>query len=167
MALTSGFKVVVLPVLMLAATTSAAAQETTVGTLNANLGVMARLSFSSSSLSFPDADPDALPQVPASPGSVTVTAKARATPQATVLLTVAAGDDLRSGMTTIPVDNLTWTATGDGFVGGTVSRVAEQVVASWTGSGIRTGTQEYFFRNLWTHPSGTYTVTLVYTLTAP
>ena len=41
-----------------------------------------------------------------------------------------------------------------------------QVVGSWIGSGIRSGTQSFFFRNLWTHATGTYTVTLVYTLSA-
>ena len=40
-------------------------------------------------------------------------------------------------------------------------------VATWTGSGLHNGSQQYFFRNLWTHPTGTYTTTLVYTLSAP
>lgn len=151
---------------LLIAGSAVRAQETAVGTLNANFGTIARLSLSSSSLAFPDADPDSVPQVPAAT-SVTVTAKARATRLATVSLTVLANDDLRSGVTTIPVQHLTWTASGGGFVPGTVSRAAAQTLASWTGSGVRTGTQDYFFRNLWTHPTGTYTVTIVYTLTAP
>jgi hypothetical protein len=39
-------------------------------------------------------------------------------------------------------------------------------VATWVGSGVHTGTQTFRFQNLWTHPTGTYTVTLVYTLSA-
>lgn len=141
--------------------------QTATAVLSANLGGRAKLAFSSNGLSFPGADPDTLPQVAAISGPVTVTAKARASRGGTVLLTVQATDDLRSGVVTIPVDALTWTATGAGFVGGTVSRTAQQTVGSWTGSGSRTGTQQFLFRNLWTYSTGTYTVTLQYTLSAP
>ena len=41
-----------------------------------------------------------------------------------------------------------------------------QTVASWTGSGVRTGTQTFLFRNLWTYSIGTYTVTMIFTLSA-
>ena len=78
-----------------------------------------------------------------------------------------AADDLRSGVNIIPASNITWTATGAGFVGGTLSKVAPVTVATWTGSGVRTGSQQLYFRNLWTHPTGTYTVSLLYTLSAP
>jgi hypothetical protein len=43
-----------------------------------DLGTTDKLSFSSTTLSFADADPDVLAQVPASGGPVTITAKARA-----------------------------------------------------------------------------------------
>jgi hypothetical protein len=82
-------------------------------------------------------------------------------------LTVLASDDLRSGVTTIPANAITWTATGTGFVGGTVNRTTAQTVGSWTGSGSFNGSQQYLFRNLWTYSTGTYTLTLVYTLTSP
>lgn len=136
-------------------------------TLSANLGGRAKLAFSSTSLSFPGADPDLVPQVAALTGPVTVTAKARASFGGTVVLTVLAADDLRSGVNIIPVDALTWTSTGAGFVGGTMSRTSPQTVGSWSGSGVRTGTQQFLFRNLWAYSTGTYTVTLNYTLSAP
>ncbi len=135
--------------------------------LSANLGGRAKLAFSSTTLSFPGADPDTAPQVAAVTGPVTVTAKARASRGGTVVLTVLATDDLRSGVNVIPVAALTWTSTGAGFVGGTVSRTAPQTVGSWSGSGARTGTQQFLFSNLWTYSTGTYTVTLNYTLSAP
>jgi hypothetical protein len=164
MSLSTRFLVCLILVVGLEATAPA---QSAIGTLSVSLGVLASLSISSNTLSFPDSDPDIVPQVPAASGPVTVTAKARAIRNGKVTLTVVANDDLRSGINTIPIDALTWTATGPGFVGGTMNRSTPQAVGSWTGSGARTGTQDYRFRNLWTYSTGTYTVTLTYTLSAP
>jgi hypothetical protein len=150
-----------------AGTTPAAAQQVTATeTLNASFAGIARLTFSSSSVSFPDADPDAVPSVPATQGPITITAKARTTRNGTIALTVRASGALRSGVNTIPAGNVTWTCTGSGFSNGTLSSTAAQVVATWTGSGVRTGTQTFFFKNLWSYPTGIYTLTMNYTLTA-
>lgn len=143
-----------------------AAGQTGTATLNAAFTGLARLSLSTANVTFPDADPDTVPQVPSTPPTVTITAKARATQGGTVTLTVQASDNLRSGVSTIPASNITWTATGPGFVGGILSAATPQMVASWSGSGVRNGTQSFSFRNLWTHPTGTYTLTLLYTLSA-
>jgi hypothetical protein len=145
----------------------AAAQQYELATLSANFGGLAKLSFSTTSITFPSSDPDTSPQVAATPGPITITAKARATRGATVRLTVLASDNLRSGVNTIAADAITWTATGTGFSGGTLSRTTAQTVGSWIGSGARTGTQQYLFRNLWTYIAGTYTLTLQYTLSTP
>ena len=48
-------------------------------TLSVNLGSHARLLMSSTTLDFPDADPDLVPFVAAVPSSIAVTAKARTT----------------------------------------------------------------------------------------
>lgn len=145
---------------------SPAAQVET-ATLNATVTSLARLSLSTNSVTFPDADPDSVPQIPASPAVITITAKARAAAGAQVLLTAQASDDLRSGLDTIPASHITWTATGAGFVAGALSASAAQPVAVWADSGVHTGAQSFSFRNLWTYPSGTYTLTVVYTLSAP
>jgi hypothetical protein len=144
-----------------------AGAQTASSTFSANLGGIAKLSFSSSTLSFPDADPDTVPLISAAGGAITITAKARASLAATVTLTVIAADDLRSGLDTIPASALTWIGSGAGFVNGTVSRATPQVVGSWTGSGIRTGTQTYRFQNSWSYRTGTYSVSLLYTLVSP
>lgn len=140
--------------------------QTDTATLNAALGGLARLSLSSAVLTFPDADPDTVPQITGVPAAITITAKARATEGESVTLTVQASDDLRSGMNTIPASSITWTATGPGFVDGTLSGTTAQPVASWIGSGIRSGTQTFRFQNLWSHPTGTYTLTMIFTLSA-
>jgi hypothetical protein len=136
-------------------------------TLSVNLGSHARLLMSSTILDFPDADPDVVPLVAAVPASITVTAKTRTTRSNQVILTVQPTGDLRSGLLTIPSSMLRWTATGTGFVGGALATGSNQTVGSWTSSGVRTGTQSFLFENRWTHPPGTYSITLVYTLSSP
>jgi hypothetical protein len=140
--------------------------DTDTATLNAVLGPAARLTISSASLTFPDADPDTVPVITGVPAAITITAKARATDGGTVTLTVQASDDLRSGLSTIPASAITWTASGAGFVDGTLSAANAQILAAWTGSGVRAGSQSFRFQNLWTHPTGTYTLTITYTLSA-
>jgi hypothetical protein len=158
--------VLVFGIVLVAAGSAPAAAQTANATLNASINGLARLSVSSTTISFPDADPDAVANVAAAPGPITVTAKARTSLNGTVTLTVRASGPLRSGLQTITASNITWTATGAGFVAGTVSSTAATSVASWIGSGVRSGTQTYLFKNLWTYPTGTYTLTLTYTLTA-
>jgi hypothetical protein len=151
---------------LLAAGIVPAAAQTDTATLNASINGLARLSLSTFSISFPDADPDTVPSIPASQGPVTITAKARTSVNGALTLTVQANDDLRSGLNTIPAASVTWTATGLGFSNGTLSAATEQTIAAWTGSGVRTGTQLFFFRNLWSYAAGTYTLTMTFTLSA-
>ena len=151
---------------LLALATDAAAQSVS-ATLSSSMPPLARLSLSANNISFPDADPDLFPQVLSAGGPIAITAKARAENNGQVTLTVLADDDLRSGVSVLPVSLITWTASGPGFVNGTVSRTAAQLVGSWLGSGVRSGTQTFRFENRWTHASGIYTVTLTYTLSAP
>jgi hypothetical protein len=153
--------------LVLTVAAGAAAQEAVSATLSSSMPPLARLSLSANNLNFPDADPDLVPQIPSSGGPITITAKARAQSGGMVTLTVQASDDLRSGVDILPVSLITWTASGPGFINGTMSRTSAQLVATWVGSGVRSGTQTFRFENRWTHPSGIYTVSLVYTLTAP
>jgi hypothetical protein len=143
------------------------AAQTVTTTFSANFGGLAKLSISSNTVTFTDADPDTVPLIPASSGPLTVTVKARSTAGSTVRLTIFALDNLRSGLNTIPASNLTWTTTGAGFVAGTVTRFSAQTLGTWTGSGVNIGTQSYRFQNSWTYVPGTYTLLLFYTLSAP
>jgi len=143
------------------------AAQTSTATLSADIRPLAKLTLSTTSVSFADADPDIVGQVPTVGGAITITAKTRATSGAQVVLTVVASGDLRSGVQVINASAITWTAAGPGFVAGTLSATSPAVVAQWTGSGSHAGTQQLFFRNLWSYPTGTYTTSLLYTLTAP
>jgi hypothetical protein len=132
-----------------------------------NVPTEGRMSFSVTSVTFPDADPTTTPFVPSVPVGVTISVRARIPRNSQVTLTVQSTDDLRSGVTVLPASLITWTVTGSGFAGGTLSRSAPQLVGSWVGSGVRTGIQNYRFENRWTHPAGIYSATLVYTLASP
>ena len=155
-----------LAVLMVSTPRDASAQSRT-ATLNVSINGLARLSLSSTGVSFPDSNPDLVPLVPGTPGPLTVTVKARTTLNATLRLSVLASDDLRSGVRTLPSSNITWTAAGAGFVAGTLNRATPQTVGTWVGSGARTGAQSLFFANAWSHPTGTYSLTMTYTLSSP
>ena len=144
-----------------------AVAQTSTATLSADIRPLAKLTLSTSSVSFPDADPDIVAQVPALGGPITIIAKSRATAGAQVVLTVASSDNLRSGVQVITASAITWTATGAGFVSGALSATTPVMVGQWTGSGTYAGTQQLLFRNLWSYATGTYTASLVYTLTAP
>ena len=135
-------------------------------TLSVSVGAQARLVFTATTIVFVDANPDQVPLVSGSP-ALGITAKARVQRNSQITLTVQATDDLRSGVTTLPASLISWNGTGDGFVPGVLSSTSPQVVGSWTGSGTRDGTQTFAFRNDWTHPPGTYSVTFVYTMSMP
>ncbi len=142
---------------------------TATGSLSATVTVsaMAKLTLSTATVTFPGADPDVSPSIAASEGPITITAKGKTSTGATISLTLIAADDLLSGSGSIPISNVTWTASGAGFVAGTMSRAAAQTVASWTNSGNRTGTQSFALANSWDYAAGSYTTTAQYTLTAP
>jgi hypothetical protein len=144
-----------------------AANLTRAANATATVNALAKLTLSSSSLAFPNSDPDTVPNIPAAGGPLTITAKARTSIGSAVTLVVQASADLRSGLDTIPISRLNWTAAGTGFVDGTMSATAAQPVASWVGSGSWTGSQSYTLVNAWSYAIGTYTTTLTYTLTAP
>jgi hypothetical protein len=143
------------------------ASLTRTATATATVNGLAKLTLSSSTLVFPDADPDTVTSIPANGSPLTITAKARTSVGSVVTLVVKSSGNLQSGLDTIPASQVRWTATGTGFVAGTMSDAAAQTVGSWVSSGSWTGTQTYTLRNAWTYAVGTYTATLTYTLTAP
>jgi hypothetical protein len=117
-------------------------------------------------LTFLNADPDTVPNIQASEGATAMTASVRI-PSGQGILTVLADDDLRSGMDTILVSALKWTATGTGYVGGTMSKSVAQTVATWNTSGSYTGTVTFTLSNSWIYAIGSYGTTLTYTLSTP
>ncbi|MBT0653280.1 hypothetical protein [Geomobilimonas luticola] len=126
----------------------------------------ANLMLSTTSLTFLADDPAIQPSVPASENPVSVLAKVRT--KGAPSLYVLSSDDLRSGADVIPITNLTWTADGTPFTGGTMNKTTPQLAATLpTGSGSYQSAYRYFLSNSALYLPGTYSTTINYTLTAP
>ena len=148
--------------LVLVAGGAFAATDTKVLTINATVSARATLTLGVAAINFPDADPDSGP-ILATENPVSVTAKIRTSAAGNVTLTCIAGGDLGP----IPISNVTWTAAGNGFVGGTMSSTVGQSAGSWTGSGNRSSSFTYSLANSWDYAVGSYSQSVTYTLTAP
>lgn len=153
--------------MLLCSSTDAFAQATAGATVtvSATVNPKAKLTVGAASVTFNDADPDVTPLLTAT-AALSLDVKSRTSSAANVTLTVQSGGDLTTGTDTIPIANLTWTATGNGYAAGTMATSAVSL-GSWTGGGNEAGTQTYRLVNSWTYKTGTYTATITYTLTAP
>ena len=148
--------------------TSASAQVNDAKSINVSVNVNARakLTLGAATVSFTDQDPDSVATLTSAPISVNV--KARTTSTGNVTLTVIAADDFKNAAgDLIPLNTLTWTASGTNFVAGASDKTTAQSVGAWTGSGDRSGTNTYSLPNSWSYAVGSYSVRLDYTLTAP
>jgi len=136
-------------------------------TLSTNIAARAKLQFLSSTMNFKDEDPGSVLSISADVNALNVTSSARTGSSQTAALTCLASGDLISGTNTISISNMTWTATGTGYLPGTMNRTTAQPAGSWTGSGQRVGTFSYFLANSWSYTIGNYSTSINYTLTAP
>jgi hypothetical protein len=128
------------------------------------------LSVSPRTIAFPTADPDVVPTMSAAPITVQVRVRQLLPIIGQWHLSVLANGDLVSGSSTIPVTNVTWTATpAPPFQNGTLSRTTAQRMAGGTGNlnPAVNGSVTFRLVNSWTYTAGTYTQTLVFTLSSP
>ncbi len=146
---------------------SIGATDTKSVVIKANIEKIAKLIVDTNNIIFPSVDPDEMRQVPALQNDIKVTVKARTGSTNNVSLNVIADGDLASGPDTIPVQNVVWQVSGQGFRGGTLSKSTLQKAGSWTGSGVREGFFRYYLNNSWYYQKGEYQVTVTYTLTIP
>ncbi len=145
----------------------AAANATAMVTIQASAPSAAVLTLGATTITFPDASPDTVPSIHANENPVSVEAYAQTNGQKSVTLTVLAHGDLVAGSNTIPISNVTWTATGTGYQAGTMNKTTGQPAGSWAGSGDRFGTFSFLLKNSWSYATGNYSQTVTYTLTAP
>ena len=124
--------------------------------------------ISPSTITFANADPDTTPSIAAP--SITVSYRVRQNGGGSWRITLLAGGDLTAGSATIPITSITWTATpAPPFQSGTMSRTLAQTLASGSGNVQQSTNATVVFRlaNSWTHNAGTYSASIVFTLTAP
>jgi hypothetical protein len=120
------------------------------------------------SISFADADPDTTASITAA--NVVVNYRVTGNAGGNWRITVISGTDLTSGGASIPISNVTWTATpAPPFQPGTMSTTVQQTMAAGTGNvnSTRTGTVVFRLANSWSYNVGAYTATFTFTLTAP
>lgn len=136
-------------------------------TINTTVALRGKITLGTSTINFPDGDPDTMSSISATENPVAVNAKAQVNGGDSVVLQVLAKGDLISGSDSIAISNITWTATGDSFQGGTMSRETSQTAGSWVGAGNRSGTFSYFLANSWDYATGNYNQTVTYSLVSP
>jgi hypothetical protein len=125
------------------------------------------LSVSPASITFASADPDLSASVAAAPVVIRVRVRQNSGPWT---LTVLAGGDLIAGPATVDITNVSWTATpAPPYQNGTLSKTVAQRMASGTGNvnPAANGSVTFRLANSWTYSAGTYTQTLIFTLSAP
>lgn len=125
------------------------------------------LSLSPTVISFPPSDPDAFPVVTSAP--VTLNYRVRGYDGPWQITALASGD-LNAGSSTVDISNVSWVATpAPPFQNGTLSKTVAQIVAAGSGTVNPTASGSLTFRltNSWTYSTGTYTQTLVFTLSTP
>lgn len=141
-------------------------------TLSATVASTAKLTLTTGTITFPDADPDSVTNIPANENGAAVTAKVKTGSASTATLQVLAADDLKSGTDVIPIINVTSTATnspGSFFTAGPVtwSKTSPGAMVGQGKSGSFAGTFSWFLANSWDYATGAYTAHATYTLTAP
>lgn len=151
-------KTVVITTLFLVAIASAMAQSPTVALSVGFPTPVTSLSFGLVS------GPDVASSVAASPSSFTVQVVTTNTTTWTLQVS-ASGAYLDPTTRQVPIGNISWTASGTGFIDGALG-VSSQTVASGSGSGTFTGTMSFVMLNRWTYPTGMYSDTITYTATA-
>ncbi len=125
------------------------------------------LTVTPASFAFPSGDPDTLP-TSTSP-VITVGYKAAGMGKNGVWhLAIRASSDLTSGSDTIPVANISWTATAPLSSGAALS-TTDQTLLSGIGNqtAINYSSLTFYLQNLWTYKVGTYNTTIVFTLSSP
>ena len=127
----------------------------------------AKLIVESNKITFLNMDPDQTKQVPAVENDIKITVKVRTATAGPVILSMIADGDLTAGSEIIPIENITWQASGQGLISGTLSKSTVQKAGSWKGSGVREGALRFYLNNSWNYQRGEYQVTLSYTLTTP
>jgi hypothetical protein len=159
-------------VLLLTFTSSGLALAGPVDQVTVDIGVLiassVTLTLTPNAITFPDANPDTTPSIPATQNPVAVQCRVVGSGSWNLILDAQATGNLISGSNSIPINQVRWTATGAGYTAGTMSTTPVRA-GQWTSSGNRTynGTFSYFLQNNWTYATGNYVATVTYTLHSP
>lgn len=146
---------------------STAATDTKSIVIKVKIEKVAKVIVDTNTITFPNMDPDETRQVPAIQKDIKVIVKVRTGSTSPVNLNIIADGDLASESDMIPVQNVIWQASGQGFMSGTLSKSTVQTAGSWKSSGAREGVFRYYLNNSWNYQRGEYQATVTYTLATP
>lgn len=139
------------------------AQNTATVSLTAKVEKRTRIEINTGFISFTVASQTRGPQrIPASEGSFELTVKMTSNYNSTVNIWLLASYDLTDSSTgyTIPIETISWQASGSGFYSGQLSKSAPALVAKRLGSGTLRGTLNFFFAEDPNFAPGTYQATV-------
>ena len=120
----------------------------------------------SGGVTFPDADPDAVPVM--GPQVVTLGVEVLGIVGTPWTLTFIANSDLQSGSNVIPISNVSWTVTPNPpFRDGQLSTITPIVLATGISHSRFLATFNFFMANSWNYVPGNYAATATFTLAAP
>jgi hypothetical protein len=140
-------------------------------TISATVSSSATLTLANTTITFANQTPPTAMVAAENGAAVTATFRTASTAPGT-LQVVAAGDLTDANTDVIPITNLTSTATngtGNFFLPGPItwSKTGQGATVGTGVSGTYAGTFSWSLVNSWAYPTGTYTTTATYTLTAP
>ena len=105
--------------------------------------------------------------IPSQEGPVQLTVKVRANAIKSTSLNMLAESDLEGLGSSIPIQQVEWTATGQGTAQGVLGRTNEQMVERYITSGIHQTRVMFALRNNGDHSPGAYAAFVNFTLTSP
>ena len=116
--------------------------------------------ISSTSVSFTRVNPDVERLIPQNEAPVEIVVKATPGRRERVNLRIQAEGDLIDQSTgyQIDVSNISWTASGQGFRDGTLSKFRGKELGRWNNSGVWTGSVTFYLLNRMDYAPGTYQV---------
>ncbi|MBM4274573.1 MAG: hypothetical protein FJ126_01685 [Deltaproteobacteria bacterium] len=118
-----------------------------------------------SQVTFAGAEDQAI--IPAAEGAVQVTAKGAAGVNRPLVLTMRAENDLEGSAGRIPIHQVRWTALGEGFRDGSLSRAADKILGRWTSSGVHRGQVNFELVSPPEMAAGEYQSQVTLTLASP
>ncbi len=144
------------------------AQEYQEMRINASVETRCKIELSTNTVSFTRFGPPAGAPVPQNEPPVTVTVKTTTRPSARIHARIVVTGDLTDSKTgmTIPAESIRWSATGNGFLSGRLSKANPQQIGNWNKSGTYQGTLTFTFQDDPSYSPGTYILVVTVTVSA-
>jgi hypothetical protein len=136
------------------------AQEFQEMRINATVETRCKIELSTNMVSFTRFGPSTGAPIPQNEPPVTVIVKTTTRPSEKIYARIVTSGDLTEAKTggTIPAESISWTASGGGFVSGSLSKANPREIGNWKKSGTYRGTLTFNFRDDPSFSPGTYTL---------